>query len=185
MRELVDLINGNEEWLMERVLFYALDRGYTKFTSTLKEAWRLSISGLSDALVKAVNLYDRVPEMGPEEKYEEGPIAEFAAIEAQRHRERGIDLAMFFGLFKYYRQAYVDLLLHSGFEKAFSERCRLFLDRCFDRIEIGFCSEWSRLSDDTAMAELQSTNRFLVNEKNKVTVQREAHTSTGAGSPFR
>lgn len=167
MRELIDLINANEEWLMERVLSYARERGYTKYTSTLKEAWRLSISGLSDALGNAVVTYESVPEMSPEENFEAGAISEFAIVEAQRHRQRGINLAMFLGLFKYYRQAYVDLLVHPDFDKVFSDRRRLFLDRCFDRIEIGFCSEWSRLGHNDAIEELQSTNRFLVNEKNK------------------
>jgi hypothetical protein len=34
-------LNNHEDWLMERILSYALRQGYAKYTSTLKEPWRL------------------------------------------------------------------------------------------------------------------------------------------------
>ncbi|MCP4898684.1 MAG: diguanylate cyclase, partial [bacterium] len=38
------------------------------------------------------------------------PVCAFAIEEAACHRERGIDLKMFLGLFKNYRQTYIDRL---------------------------------------------------------------------------
>ncbi len=49
---LIKYINDHEDWLMDRILDYAQKRDYTKYASTLKEAWRLSISGLSKSLVE-------------------------------------------------------------------------------------------------------------------------------------
>jgi diguanylate cyclase len=49
MQEIARIIAASEDWLMERVLSCALARGYAKYASTLKEAWRLSINGLSEA----------------------------------------------------------------------------------------------------------------------------------------
>ncbi|MGD8971534.1 MAG: hypothetical protein PVG01_08985 [Desulfobacterales bacterium] len=37
------ILKDNEDWLMQRILDYAKRQGYAAYTSTLKEAWRLSI----------------------------------------------------------------------------------------------------------------------------------------------
>ena len=130
---------------MRRVLDYAKKRDYVQYTSTLAEAWRLSIAGLSAPLLKAWQLSDQPPELGPNDDYHRDPIAAFGMLEAQRHRARGVSLSMFLGLMKYYRQSYHDLVGQAGFDKVLGERCRLFIDRFFDRMEIGFCTEWAGL----------------------------------------
>ncbi|MGE4485761.1 MAG: GGDEF domain-containing protein, partial [Oscillospiraceae bacterium] len=69
MNDLIQLILNSEDVLMEKVLTYAKEQNYVKYTSTLKEAWRMSISGLSDALVKSIRVSDDIPEMGPDEDF--------------------------------------------------------------------------------------------------------------------
>jgi PAS domain-containing protein len=133
----------------------------------LKEAWRLSVAGLTDSLKRGARIYDAIPELSPDEDYPADPLAEFGSIEGQRHRERGIDLCMFLGLFKYYRQAFQDVVPELDIRPEDKLTLSLFMDRVFDRIEIGFCSEWSSVTDEEALEELRSTNRFLTNEKNK------------------
>jgi len=54
MRELARLLRQNEDWLMNRTLTHALAHGYTAYTSIAVEDWRLSIAGLSDALLEAM-----------------------------------------------------------------------------------------------------------------------------------
>lgn len=49
------LLKDNEEWLMHRILHYAKKMNYTKYTSTLAEAWRISIQGLSEMIIKDLN----------------------------------------------------------------------------------------------------------------------------------
>lgn len=66
---LIEYINDHEDWLMERILDYAQKRDYTKYASTLKEAWRLSISGLSKSLVELIKAKGNDIELGPEEDY--------------------------------------------------------------------------------------------------------------------
>ena len=44
------LLAREEPWLMERVLAHAKAQGYTAYTSTLVEAWRASIDGLTVAI---------------------------------------------------------------------------------------------------------------------------------------
>ena len=167
MDDLIKLLDNNEDWLIERILKYAKRYGYTKYTSTLEEAWRMSIAGLSASLLKGIRQYSGVPEFGPDEDFSGDPLADFGLIEARRHRERGINIAMFLGLMKYYRQSYVDLLDEKSAFKKKIKGYRVFLERCFDRIEIAFCQEWTCNKPDDLILELQKKNRMVTNEKNK------------------
>jgi PAS domain S-box-containing protein/putative nucleotidyltransferase with HDIG domain len=163
----IDLIMGSEDWLMRRVLDYAKKRDYTQYTSTLAEAWRLSIAGLSGPLLEAWQRSDQPPELGPHDDYRRDPIAAFGRLEAQRHRVRGVSLSMFLGLMKYYRQSYQDLVGEAGFDQGLEGRGRLFIDRFFDRMEIGLCTEWAGVGPVVRDAELQAANLAMTNEKNK------------------
>ena len=160
-------IIANEDWLMERVLDYAIKRDYAQFTSTLKEPWRLSISGLSSSLAGVVTIMGGDLELNPGEDYTSDPAAQFGISEAKLHRERGIDLAMFLGLMKYYQQAYIDLIRESTFSEIDKRKYENLLNRFFNRVEIGFCSTWSTYSEKQIIDELQDCNRQMTNEKNK------------------
>jgi PAS domain S-box-containing protein len=162
-----ELIRSREDWLMDRILFYVKRQGYARYTSTLKEAWRLSISGLSASMLEAL---ERLPDMelSPDEDFIQDPAAAFGLIEAKRHRQRGIRLPIFLGLMKYYRQSYQDLTGASPFSAAEKARARIWVDRFFDRVEIAFCNAWAASMDDNErLAELQNANRVITNEKNK------------------
>lgn len=157
----------NEEWLMKRILFYAKQQGYSKYTSTLMEAWRLSISGLSNTLLISIERDIKDFELSPDEDYSMDPSASFGVLEAKRHRERGVNLSMFLGLMKYYRQSYLDLIDQADSFKTCKEECRLKIERSFDRIELGFCTEWCARTDKDRIKELQNKNRNITNEKNR------------------
>jgi len=161
------LIEKREQWLVKRVFEYAKKRQFLKYNSTLEEAWRVSVVGLSNALINALHYFKVVPELGPDENYLKDPVATFAIIEAQRHRKRGVTLSMFLGLMKYYKQSYMDLISESELPEQQKGVCRLFIERCFDRIEIGFCTEWTGITEIQKLIELQITNRQMTNEKNK------------------
>lgn len=165
--DLYELISSSEEWLMKRILKYAGQQGYTKYTSTLQEAWRLSVSGLSQSLLGLIKKDDIDLEFGPGDDFSIDPAAAFGVIEARLHRERGISLGMFLGLMKYYREAYKDLVRASDYEEPTKQDNLQILERFFDRVEIGFCVEWTKSTDGELTAELQSTNRKMTNEKNK------------------
>jgi signal transduction histidine kinase/ActR/RegA family two-component response regulator len=167
MNELAELVLSHENWLMQRVLQYAKEHEYTKYTSTLAEAWRTSIAGLSEALVQGLEFHGGPPQFGPDEDFTKDPIASFGILEAQLHRARGVRLGMFLGLMKYYRQGYIDLVLDAGFERDVEERHRLFVDRFFDRLELGFTVEWVERSQSELTDELQASNRSMTNEKNR------------------
>ncbi|MFZ0612701.1 MAG: PAS domain-containing protein [Desulfobacterales bacterium] len=162
-----EILKENEDWLMQRILGYAKRQGYATYTSTLKEAWRLSIVGLSASISEAIHNIDFEPELRPDNNLADDPVAQFGVLEAQRHRERGVSLGMYLGLMKYYRQAYLDLLRHLSFDDSERERYAFLINRLFDRIEIGFCVEWSGADEDKSALAMQTSNLLMTNEKNK------------------
>ncbi len=164
---LVALIAANEDWLIQRILAYAKMRRYTKYTSTLEEAWRLSISGLSASLLDVLRNTDSDLELDPDEDYTGDPATRFGVIEARRHRQRGISFSMFLGLMKYYRQSYGDLVRQSDFNDHLKKCSLQIITRYFDRVEIGFCTQWAALTESAKTAELRAANRLITNEKNR------------------
>jgi two-component sensor histidine kinase/PAS domain-containing protein len=166
METLTQLILSSERWLMQRILYYAKEHGYVKYTSTLVEAWRISIARLSETIVAAIERDPHPPEMGPDEDFSRHPIAAFGLEEGVRHRGRGLTLGMYLSLLKYYHQCYVDLIQEQGFPTEEERAYRLFVARCFDLIEMGVATGW-QASESERLKELQITNRSLANEKNK------------------
>lgn len=163
--ELKIQIAQHEDWLVKRILHYAKKQGYTAYTSTLEEAWRGSIVGLSRPILETPATSFFFLELNPHSDFSNDPYALFGVLEAKRHRERGIDLIMFLGLFKYYRQTYEDLLFKIDLELEDVKICRTFLKRYFDRVELGFIDEWMKHSSEDICNEMSEANRRLTNEK--------------------
>ncbi|MDY6904758.1 MAG: diguanylate cyclase [Thermodesulfobacteriota bacterium] len=168
MDSLKALLLSNEAWLMQRILYYAKRQGYAKYTSTLLEAWRLSISGMTEAIVQAIDsMKEEHPEFWPDVDYTTHPVAAFGVTEARLHRTRGISLAMFLGLLKYYRQTYQDLIREKVKDPEQGARFGRFVVRCFDLLEIALSSEWNSIPREEIIQELQVANRALTNKKNR------------------
>lgn len=166
MQQLIDLISRREDWLVDKTIGYAKQYGYTPFTSTLAEAWRASICGLSGPLIKALTQYEEPPQLIAGD-YAEESITAFGIDSARRHRSRGITLGLFMGLMKYYRQSYLDLIEVGELPQEGVPRYLEFVNRFFDRVEIGFCSEWASQSESELVLEAREKNRALTHEKNK------------------
>lgn len=166
MNELIEMLRTGENILIKKVLAYAKQHEYTRYTSTLEEAWRLSISGLTRSIADAAATLAGPPELGPDAPAATDPLTRFGVLEARLHRRRGVTLAMFLGLLKYYRQGYIDLIAEQCPEARTRERYRYFIDRCFDTIEVAFSAEWSEVPDRELLEELQTNARYMTNEKN-------------------
>jgi len=162
----ISWLRENETWLMERILTYAKTNGYTLYTSTLLEAWRISIVGLTDSLELLITQYPTPPSLTPDEHFNDDPASQFGLLEAQRHRSRGVNFAMFISLFKYYRQTYHDLIEEN---KEIFENPQFYYEyirQFFDRVEIAYSIEWHGRSSEEQIHELSSQNLDLTNEKN-------------------
>jgi len=167
MEGLRQLIIDEEEWLIDRILEYAKENDYAAYSSTLRKAWRTSICGLSAPLREALDNFKTMPKLVATHDYSKHPVAQFGIEQAKQHRMRGVTLGLFLGLMKYYRQAYVDLVVERSSNPDRVADYRLYIERFFDYIELGFCTEWSDESNNVTMHEMQVKNRLLTNEKNK------------------
>ncbi|MCP4895849.1 MAG: GGDEF domain-containing protein [bacterium] len=167
-------IESSEDWLMWRILTYAKSYGHTKYTSTLEEAWRVSIQGLSQSVIQTLEFATEKLELGPDQNFAEDPVCASAIEEAACHRERGIDLKMFLGLFKYYRQTYIDRLTGGDYDEPDEQQAIHLVNLIFDRLEIAFCTTWIELAEETRIHELQDTNRILSNEMNRLLTVTES-----------
>ncbi len=138
MDEFIQLIEKSQSFLMKRILHYAKLHNYTMYTSTLEDAWALSIRGLTSALVAAIHHDEKVPEIEVDHDFKNNAISAFGVLEAQKHRHRGISLEMFLSFFKYYRQAYLDLVRESVDDIDTIFEYQLWINRYFDHNEIAY-----------------------------------------------
>jgi signal transduction histidine kinase len=164
LKPLTELLATHEERLMAQVLEYAdhLRCGYKD--STLLKDIKNYIAGLSDLLLSALHSQNGIPELQLNDDNFGDPIAAFGVLEAQRHRTRGISLGMFLGLMKYYRRSLADLIRETNISPEKKEHYRSFLDRFFDRVELGFCVEWNSWTEKLVTkktTELKETQAIL------------------------
>jgi signal transduction histidine kinase/ActR/RegA family two-component response regulator len=167
MRHLHALIAASEDWLTGRIIHYAKALDYTPYTSTLEQAWRASIRGLSEPILAAL-AGDQPPRpVRAEADYARDPVALYGIEAARRHRTRGITLGLFLGLMKSYRRSYLDLVATMDCDADDRQRYREVLGNIFDRMEVGFCDEWAGRPAGEQGEELARQNRLITNEKNK------------------
>jgi PAS domain S-box-containing protein len=168
MDAVVRLFREKQSWLMERILGYATEHGYARHTSTLLEAWRHSIAGLTEALATALSSTgEDFAKITVDTDWNHDPVTRFSVEEARKHRERGVPLGMFLGLFIYYRQTYQDCMrefLPPGAER---DRLEHLVVRLFDRMGTAFCVQWAQSKDESVMAGMSSMLRAVTSEKNR------------------
>ena len=167
MQLLSELITRREDWLVNQTIRYAKIHGYTPYTSTLTEAWRTAVCGMSEPLIEALAHHSEPPQLTAAGNYADDPITAFGIGVARRHRSRGISLGLFLGLMKYYRQSYLDLLDLGELPESNLPRYREFIHRFYDRVEIGVCSEWASQNESALVLDAAERNRELTNEKNR------------------
>ena len=133
MKTLERLIIDNEDWLVDRVVYYAVAQGFSENTSTLREAWRASICGLSGPILDAIAAADATSNSAEGFGRARETIVAFGVEQALRHRARGVQLTDFLGLLKYYRRAYLDLIDENPMQEEDARRLRGYLLDFFDR----------------------------------------------------
>ncbi|MBB4302933.1 PAS domain S-box-containing protein [Rhodobium orientis] len=164
---LAELVLSSEDWLLQRMYRHFREQGYAAYSSTLTEAWRTAVRGVSQTIVNALARYDAPPDLPAELDYIRDSVAQYGVDKAGAHRARGVPLVMYLGGLKYYRQTYVDLVEESGLDEAAVHVCRQFVHRVFDRIELGLCGEWFGLAETDRLREFQQRNAELTREKLK------------------
>jgi hypothetical protein len=102
-----------------------------------------------------------LPELSPDIDLLQDKIIAFGVTQAKKHRSRGVTLEMFLGLMKYFRQSYHDVIDDHASPRPDARWAHTFVERYFDKIEIGFIAEWERSAD-----ELKSRHEKLLLDRN-------------------
>ncbi len=183
VERLYDLIEANEDWLSRRILEYAAALGYAGHVAASEESWRGSVAGLSEALLASLDSESPLGDIKAGADLKSDPIAAYGISEARKHRRRGTDLALFLGLVKCYRRGYLDLIREAGSDYPDEGQwCRRIV-RFFDRMELGFCAEWTSSTDFELRAEPQTEpqigSRPLTGEQG-ISVVRGCHSAVAS-----
>lgn len=166
LAHLIQTLRTSETRLVERALGYAAEHGYTPYTSTLFEPWRIAIEGLTNSLAGLSSRHSEPVDIDAKGVADED-LAAFGVSEARLHRARGITLSMFLGFLKWFRRAYLDIIEDSLEIEEGKSAATAYVVRAFDAIEIAVASEWVRVPDSVVLNQMQKANRELTNEKNK------------------
>lgn len=167
MDQFTSLILNSKNWLVENVLGYAKKLNYFKYTSTRKKDWHTSIASLSSLFVKVLNENSLALNFGPDDNFSKDTIASLGMLLAQKHRKHGVSMGMFLGLFKYYRQSYIELAMQAGFEHYYERDCFIKINWFFDRVELGVCTAWADLQEELLATKKDLEQRFTELEKNR------------------
>ena len=166
LKPFIQALKTGEDFMLRRLYVYASESEYTKYTSTKREEWRMTLREPAKSLIAYLETHVHPEPLHVDESFEDNPSAAFGVTEARLHRARGIKFDMFLGLAKLVRLAFVDLLYETGLPYEAERLALSILNRFFDKFELGFCSEWVRQQDTDLIQDLQATNRCLTNEKN-------------------
>ncbi|NVN98536.1 MAG: GAF domain-containing protein [Geobacteraceae bacterium] len=150
MSGLAHVIRHGEAALVRRIILFAQESGYSKYphTPTDEAVWKKAVHELSSGLVASLELSVEIPPLTPDMDPVHDPVIAFGTAQAKKHRLRGVTLVMFLGMMKYFRQCYHDIIDENYSSLDQPRWAHSFIDRYFDKIEIGFVHESERSSQE-------------------------------------
>lgn len=141
-QELKQMVLAGELWLVKRVMSYLKEQGYDVYLPDTDKWLVNALRQLNRPVADTPVAYFHVPELHPHADFGSDPYAQFGIAQARLFLRRNLDVVIFFGIFKYIRQSYEDLIqLNTSCEED-CRLCRSFMKRYFDHIELGFMSEY-------------------------------------------
>ncbi len=162
---LIELIQNNRPWLMERVFRHVEENGYLPYVPTETTIWLAALEKINQTFALAVQSGD-IPPLRAELRHDDDPIRQFAIAEAKNHRKRGVSFPIFLGVLKYIEESHLDLVRHKI--DAVEDKIN-FLDTLrhfFEHLTIEFCVIWAGiLSAEASEEERKATLRL--EEKNR------------------
>ncbi len=163
LQQLYEFAADHEGWLSDRIMYYSKRNHYCIYTFPKPESWKLSIHRLSTTLSSMIKTVPTLPEVQFDAPIINKIGSVYDILDIRQCQVKGITLSMFLGLLKCYRQSYHDLLAQSPF--AWEQYNRLYLDSYFNLTEMKFVQEWCSQTESQKMAELQTANRELIQQK--------------------
>ncbi len=158
------------DMLVDRSILIARENGYTPFTTTIRAAWIEAVQSITTSLGD----YLEDPSdtgSGPQAcvDYTSDPRFSRMRALARQHRAVGITMAMYVGLFKHFRNIYLDEL--AAFEPPADGPDHTDLQQhvqdFFDETELSICSDWYTADDSLRLREMQNRTRRIALDKDR------------------
>jgi signal transduction histidine kinase len=141
-QNLKNLVQTGEEWLVKRIMFYLKSQGYDVYLPD-SDKWLVNaLRQLNAPVCETPVVYFGIPELHPHADFTCDPYAQFGINQARLFLRRKLDVVIFFGIFKYIRQSYEDLIQLNCSCEEDCRLCRSFMKRYFDHVELGFMNEY-------------------------------------------
>ncbi len=162
----VPFLETRLETLVDRSIEIAKRNGYAPFTTTIRAAWVEAIVSVTESLGNYLTICEMAA-TGPRAALEYRTDPRFARMRelARQHRSFGVTLTMYVGLFKHFRNLYIDEL--TGAEDCFPT---LIIDQVrdfFDETELSISDDWRGSDDTVRLRELQEQARSLSLNKDR------------------
>lgn len=167
------LITDSTDILTDNVITLGNQYGYIAYTSNTSAAWRESIVGISKGLNTLLSS-DKVHTLDPNIRVElndwDEEITAYFSERAIVHQKRAIELYMYTGLLKHYRQAYITLIQSLDASHEDINWMISLIHGYFDRGEAITCYEYQKLSSNSnqELEEIKRSHREVLNNKNQL-----------------
>ena len=154
------------ETIVDRSIEIAKLNGYAPFTTTIRAAWVEAIVSVTESLGNYLSAGD-VSASGPQATLDYRTDPRFTRMRkiARLHRSLGITLTMYVGLFKHFRNLYIDEL--SGFPGHLAPLTIEHVRNFFDETELSISDDWRDSDDTVRLRELQERARAMSLNKDR------------------
>jgi len=165
---LPDFFRRRREALVDQAIQVAKDYGYAQYTTTIRAAWIEAI----DTLTECVATYfasEAVTTCNPEAEIDFQRDRRFALLRdvAKRHRAIGVTLQLYLGLFKHFRNLYLEALQELPGDAEAVAEAREQLRGFFDAAELSVGADWAEATEDERLMELQARTRSVALDKDR------------------
>lgn len=161
-------LRDRREVLVDRAIQVAKDYGYAQYTTTIRAAWIEAVDTLNECLAAYLGS-EAALIIKPEAELDFQRDPRFALLRevAKRHRSMGVTLQLYLGLFKHFRDLYLDILDDLPGDGAFAAEARGRLQGFFDAAELSVGADWAEATEDDRLMELQARARSVALDKDR------------------
>lgn len=166
--DLLGYLVGQQDALVEQAIAVAKSYGYAQYTTTIRAAWVEAIETLTSALGRYLDSPLAVDVgLHAEADYVRDPRFEPLRANAKRHRSMGVTLQLYVGLFKHFRNLYLDCVGRLEGDAAVRRRAVGQVAAFFDAAELSIVSDWAEDSEEERLQELQARARSITLDKDR------------------
>ncbi len=159
---------GQQDALVEQAIAVAKTYGYAQYTTTIRAAWVEAIETLTSALGRYLDSPLAVGRgLHAEADYVRDPRFEPLRANAKRHRSMGVTLQLYVGLFKHFRNLYLDSVGRLPGGAAVRTGAADQVAAFFDAAELSIVSDWAEDSEEERLQELQARARSIALDKDR------------------